>query len=153
MKKKLRILVDRLLFAGYPPYLGAGIRIRKINETYNDITVEMKRRIWNQNYVGTHFGGSLYSMGDPFFMLILIKNLGRDYVVWDKKASIAFKKATKETVRARFHIPLEEIEALRREVDEKGKIEPTFTVDIISDSGEVIAQITKLLYIRKKKAQ
>jgi hypothetical protein len=91
----------------WPPFFGAGIRIREISDDFTYVRVEMKLRFWNRNYVGTHFGGSLYSMVDPFYMLMLIENLGRDYIVWDKSASIRFLKPGRGRVSAEFRrIPL-----------------------------------------------
>ena len=77
----------------YPPYVGAGIRIKDISHDFMRAEIEMKLRWWNKNLVGTHFGGSLMSMSDPFYMLLLVQNLGKDYIVWDKASSIKFIKA------------------------------------------------------------
>ena len=85
----------------YPPFLGAGIRIKRMSEDLREIDVEMKLHWWNANYVGTHYGGSLYSMADPFYMLMLLENLGSGYIVWDKAASIRFRKPGKGTVQRR----------------------------------------------------
>lgn len=134
----------------WPPYLGAGIRVTRISDDLRTFEVRMKLRFSNRNYVGTHFGGSLYSMCDPFFMLILINNLGRDYEVWDKSATIRFRRPGRTAVHATFHVPAEEIEAIRREADEHGKTEPRFTVEVKDDQGEVVAQVEKLLHVRKK---
>ena len=83
------------------PFLGAGIRVTRLQSDWKAIDVEMKLRSWNSNYVGTHYGGSLYSMTDPFYMLMLIENLGRDYIVWDKAATIRFRKPGKGKVEPR----------------------------------------------------
>jgi acyl-coenzyme A thioesterase PaaI-like protein len=112
----------------------------------------MRLRRWNRNYVGTHFGGSLYSMCDPFFMLILMENLGRGYVVWDKAATIRFRRPGKGTVRAVFHIPAERIAEIRAAADRDGKVEPTFHVDVVNEQGEVVADVEKLVYVRRKDA-
>jgi acyl-coenzyme A thioesterase PaaI-like protein len=136
----------------YPPFLGAGIRVKYMSEDYTHIEVEMKLRFWNKNYVSTQFGGSLYMMTDPFFMLILMKNLGKDYIVWDKAANIHFQKPGRGRVHATFHLSKEQIAAVRESVDKEGKIEPVFTVEIKDDSNEVIATIDKTLYIRRKDA-
>jgi hypothetical protein len=134
----------------YPPFLGAGIRIARMSDDLREIVIEMKLRRWNANYVGTHYGGSLYSMTDPFYMLMLIENLGRDYVVWDKAATIRFRKPGKGTVRAQFRLTQEQIDALRAQADAHGKIEPTFNVQVLDETGEVVADVEKLLYIRRK---
>ena len=131
-----------------PPLLGAGIRSRTLDE--RTIEVEMKLTASNRNIVGVHFGGSLYAMCDPWFMLILIRQLGADYIVWDKAASIQFKKPGKGTVRARFHISPERVEEIRKDADAQTKIEPTFVVDVVDTEGQVIARVEKLLYVRRK---
>lgn len=134
----------------YPPYLGAGIWIESISDDFRQISVTMPLRFFNQNYVGTHFGGSLYSMCDPFYMLMLMQNLGDDYIVWDKSASINFKKPGKGTVRADFEISREQIESLKERADANPKVEPTFEVEVHDGKGDVVAVVEKTLHIRKK---
>ncbi|MBN8581326.1 MAG: YiiD C-terminal domain-containing protein [Anaerolineae bacterium] len=133
----------------YPPLVGAGIRSRTLDE--RTVEVEMKLTAFNVNLVGVHFGGSLYAMCDPWFMLILMRLLGKDYIVWDKAASIQFKKPGRGRVKARFHIPPERVEEIRKDVDAHGKIEPVFFVDVVGEEGEVIVSVEKLLYVRRKK--
>lgn len=135
----------------WPPYLGAGVRVTKIDPDFTAIDVEMKLRFWNTNYVGTHFGGSLYSMTDPFLMLMLIENLGKDYIVWDKAASIRFKRPGKGRVRAEFRLSPEEIGRIRAQADQGQKLEPAFQISVMDDSGSVVAEIEKTLYVRRKK--
>jgi hypothetical protein len=137
----------------YPPFLGAGIRVRRISEDFLSIDVEMPLRFWNRNFVRTHFGGSLYAMCDPFFMIILIENLGPDYIVWDKAAAVRFKKPGKGLMKASFHIPAERIAEIRTQADTQGKTEPTFTVSVTDAEGNVIAEVDKLLYVRKREAR
>lgn len=140
-----------LKFINYwPPYWGSGIRVVNVSPDNLSIDVELKLRFWNKNYVGTLFGGSLYAMTDPFFMMILLKNLGRDYIVWDKAAAIRFKKPGKGTVRAHFHIPRDEVDAIRAAADANYKVEPQFTVNVVDEDGDVVAEIDKLLYVRHK---
>ncbi len=134
----------------WPPYLGAGIRIKHISDDIMSIDVEMKLRRWNRNYVKTHFGGSLYAMTDPFFMLILMEQLGRDYIVWDKAATIRFKKPGVETVFAHFEISPEQLQEIREAADNSYKVEPTFTVNIVDKKGKIIAEVEKLLYVRRR---
>lgn len=138
------------LLSVWPPYLGAGIRVRP-SADLRTFEVRMKLRWWNRNYVNTHFGGSLYSMCDPYFMLILIEALGRGYIVWDKAATIRFRRPGKGTVRATFHIPRERIDEIRAAADRGEKIEPVFTVNVLDEQGEVVAEVEKLLYVRLAK--
>ncbi len=97
----------------WPPFLGMGIRIKRIAEDMKAVDVEMKLRWWNANYVGTHFGGSLAAMADPFYMLMLMANLGRDYIVWDKAATIRYRKPGRGTVHAEFRITDSQLDDIR----------------------------------------
>jgi acyl-coenzyme A thioesterase PaaI-like protein len=133
----------------YPPYLGAGIRSRRIDEYTTQ--VEMKLTALNRNILGTHFGGSLYAMCDPWFVLILMRALGPDYIVWDKAASIQFLRPGLGKVTATFHIPLERVNEIRQEVDGGRKTEPTFTVDVLDAEGNAVARVEKLLYVRRRR--
>jgi Domain of unknown function (DUF4442) len=134
----------------YPPYLGAAVRVTHISEDFRDVEVEMPLRFYNRNYVGTHFGGSLYSMCDPFYMLMLINILGPGYIVWDKAASIRFKKPGKGVMKAAFHLSEEQISEIRAAADIQPKVEPQFQVLIKDAEGNVVAEIDKLLYVKKK---
>ena len=111
----------------------------------------MKLTAFNRNIVGAHFGGSLYAMCDPWFVLILMRALGTEYIVWDKAASIQFLQPGRGIVTATFHIPQERIAEIRLEADGGQKIEPTFAVDVLDAQGQAIAHVEKLLYVRKKK--
>jgi Domain of unknown function (DUF4442) len=138
------------LLSLYAPYLGAGVRVTHIADDFLTIHVEMPLRFYNKNYVGTHFGGSLYSMCDPFYMLMLINVLGPEYIVWDKSAAIRFKRPGKGTVKAVFQIPAERLAEIRSAADTSGKVEPQFQVLVTDGEGQVVAEIDKLLYVRKK---
>ena len=135
----------------WPPFLGAGIKMRWLDASQTTVQVEMNLRFWNRNFVGTHYGGSLYSMCDPFLMLILMQQLGPNYIVWDKEATIRFIKPGKGRVKAVFHIPEKLIEEFRSQLEVERKIEPCFKVEIIDDDGTKIAEVDKTLYLRKKK--
>lgn len=134
----------------YPPYLLSGIGVTRVAPDLSTIEVRMRLRPWNKNAVGTHFGGSLYAMCDPFFMLVLLAQLGRDYVVWDKAATIRFRRPGRGTVRATFTIPAEEVARIRDAADGERKVEPVFTVEVRDDDGEVVAEVEKVLYVRRK---
>ena len=138
----------KLMVNLYGPYLGAGIRVTRIAEDFRTIEVRMRLHPWNRNYVGTHFGGSLFAMADPFFMVMLIELLGPGYVVWDKSGSIRFRRPGRGTVRARFEIPAERVEEIRRAADLGEKVEPIFSVAILDEAGEVVAEVEKLLSVR-----
>jgi hypothetical protein len=134
----------------WPPLLGAGIRIQHIAPDMRAVDVEMKLRFWNANYVGTHFGGSLFAMTDPFYMLMLMANLGRDYIVWDKAATIRYRKPGKGTVRAEFRLSDSQIDDIREKLKTLPKYEPVFSVEVKDQAGLVIAEVEKVIHVRKK---
>ena len=134
----------------WPPLLGAGIRMKKINRDFTSVTAELKMRPWNKNYVGTHFGGSIYAMTDPFYMLMLIENLGKDYIVWDKAANVQFIKPGKGTLTAEFHLTPQRLQEIRDEADNNYKVEPVFKVEVKDRHGDVVAEVDKVLYVRRK---
>jgi hypothetical protein len=137
----------------WPPFLGMGIRIQRIAPDMKAVAVEMKLHFWNANYVGTHFGGSLFAMTDPFYMLMLMAKLGRDYIVWDKAATIRYRKPGKGTVRAEFRLSDSQIDDIREKLKTLPKYEPVFSVEVKDEAGVVIAEVEKVLHVRKKQAQ
>lgn len=155
MKKKILRFLNQPKFLRhwmnwYRPYRGAGIKVTKLADDFSSATVQMPLRGFNTNYVGVHFGGSLYSMIDPFFMLLVMNQLGRDYVVWDIEANIKFISPGKSTVSAQFNVTPEQIQEIKNNTNNNEKYLPIFHVDILSDDGTLVAQASKTLYIRKK---
>ncbi len=142
----------RALMNVWPPFMGAGIRVTRLQPDWKEIDVAMKLHRWNSNYVGTHYGGSLYSMTDPFYMLMLIVNLGRDYIVWDKSASIRFRKPGKGVVSARFRLSDEQVEEIRTALQAEEKIDRAFSVEVTDESGAVVAEVQKQINIHRKSA-
>ena len=150
-KRTLRRHMRRLLNF-WPPFLGAGIRVKRLQPDWKEVDVEMKLHRWNANYVGTHYGGSLYSMADPFYMLMLIENLGRDYIVWDKSASIRFRTPGRGRVSVSFRLTDGDIAGIREALETEERIDRIFQAEIKDQSGTVVAEVQKLVQIRKKKA-
>lgn len=134
----------------YPPYLFSGIKVVDYNDDFTYFKVRLKLTWYNRNLVGTVFGGSLYAMCDPFFMFILLINLGEQYIVWDKAAHIDFQKPGKGTVFAEFSISKEDISKVKEEVDELGKKVFTFPCEVRGKEGQVIAKLHKDVYVRRK---
>ena len=136
----------------YPPFLGAAIRVLHRKGDERTIRVEMRLRPWNRNLFGTHFGGSLYSMCDPWFTILLVRLLGDGYLVWDKAASIEFLKPGRGCVTATFHVPPEAVEEIRAAADRDGKTEPVLTAEVVGEDGEVVARVAKRLWVKRKGA-
>jgi len=135
----------------WPPFLGAGIKVCHIAKDWKQIDVSLRLGLTNRNYVGVHFGGSLYSMTDPFFMLMLIQTLGRDYVVWDKAGAIDYHKPGKGVVRACFRLDDGQLQEIRERTANGDKYLPQLMVEIKDETGDIVATVSKTLYIRRKK--
>lgn len=135
----------------YPPYLFSRTKIKYIAPDWKEVIVELPKSLLTRNYVGTTFGGNLYAACDPFFMMMLIKIFGiKDYIIWDKGAEIDFKKPARSKVTYRFVVTDEELDSIRRELEEKGKSVPHFHVNGVDKEGEVCVSVKKILYLRKK---
>lgn len=133
----------------YPPYIGAGVRVTDLSPDFRHATTRMKLTWFNRNYVSTHFGGSLYTMCDPMYMLMLLNILGSEYIVWDKAASIEYLRPGRTTVTADFCISDELVESLRAmEPNEKRVFD--LHVDVKDTNDEVVARVTKTEYVHRK---
>ena len=136
----------------FPPWWGAGISIAEVAPDWKRMTVQMKQRFYNRNVFGTHFGGSLYSMCDPHYVLLLVPLLGRDYIIWDKAAAIDFLKPARGTVRAVFDWNDAQLQEIRDSTAGGARHEPQRTVDVVDEAGEVVARVHTTLYVRRKRA-
>lgn len=141
----------RRLMNLYPPYLGTGIRVTRVSEDFSEVDVEMRLHWYNRNALGTQFGGSLYAMTDPFLVLMLLRQMGPDHIVWDQGAQIDFRAPGRGTVHARFRMPREEVERLSREAAGGEALRPEYRIDLTDDEGKVVASVLKTLYVRRKK--
>ena len=135
----------------WPPLLCAGIRIRSISDDFRAVDVELRERFYNKNYVGCHFGGSLFAMTDPFWMLMVMRNLDRSYTVWDKSSAIEFLRPGRGTVSAKFRLTDDALDDIRANTAEEGsKYLPSYSVDIVNADGDPVARVTKTLHIKRK---
>lgn len=140
----------RRLMNLWPPFLFTGIRVLSIADDWREVRVALRLRPWTRNYVGTQYGGHLFSMTDPFWMLMIMHNLGRDYIVWDRSATIDFLAPGREHVYAHFVLKPAAIDELRSAAAGGDKVLRWFEVDVTTKSGERIAQVRKQLYVRLK---
>jgi acyl-coenzyme A thioesterase PaaI-like protein len=131
-------------------YRGTGGRLKYIAEDWSEVRLDLPLSWRTRNYVGTIFGGSIYSAVDPIYMLMLIHRLGPDFVVWDKSATIQFRKPGRETLYAKFLVSDEELGAVRAALESQRSIDRNYAVDLVDGSGTVCATIEKIIYIRRR---
>lgn len=143
--------IARLWINAYVPYFGASIRTTELDLDAGIVQIEMPLTKLNKNAVGTQFGGSLYAMIDPFYMLLLLHKLGKDHVVWDKAANIEFISPGRGRVTARIELPNEEVELIRGLAVNNEPVLRTYPIEIFGEDGKIVARVDKVLYIRRKK--
>ncbi|WED42966.1 DUF4442 domain-containing protein [Legionella cardiaca] len=146
---KLSAKALRFILNCYPPFWGAGIKVDTISEDFSFARVSMAFRWYNKNYMRTQYGGSLYSMTDPFFALMLIQRLGSDYVVWDKHGEIDYIKPGTSRVYADFSITDSELFAIKESTKDNKKYLPVFHTEIYDSSKQVIAKVKKTVYVKR----
>jgi len=146
-----RTKLCRWVFNFFPAYRGTGARVTYISDDWHEVHIKVPLSWRTRNYVGTIFGGSLYGGIDPFYMLMLIKILGPEYTVWDKGASIQFKRPGRTTLTAKFAIPEEEVESIKKELESQPSINRTYLVDLVDHKGSVHTSFEKIIYIRKNR--
>lgn len=150
MPESLQSRVLRWKFNLFPAYRGSGGHIDYIADDFKEVRVHLDLSWRTRNYVGTIFGGSLYACVDPVYMIMLIKTLGPAFVVWDKAATIRFKRPGRTRLTARFVIAEEELEAIRKELDTRDSIDRIYEVSLVDAEGVVHATVEKVIYIGRK---
>jgi acyl-coenzyme A thioesterase PaaI-like protein len=137
------------LYNFWPPFFGAGIKIEYVSPDFRDVRVRLKKRPWTTNIVGIQYGGSIFSMTDPFYMTMLMMNLGDGYRVLDKSAHISYLKPGKTELVAEYKLTQAQIDDIKKQVDTLGKFEWTVKVSVQDPNGEKIAEVEKVIWIKK----
>lgn len=135
----------------WPPFLCSGIRIQEMGPGFRRVRVRLAHSPLTSNYVGTLFGGSIVAMADPFWMVMVLRNLGPEYVVWDKAAEVEFVSPGRSAVTATFELTDEVLDELRAQAADGAKVLRWFENDIVTDDGTVVARVRKQLYVRRKR--
>jgi len=151
MTRSRPIWLSKLALNFWPPFLGAGITVRRIDADLRCAEVELRLGRLNRNHHGTHFGGSMYAMTDPFYTLMVRHNLPPDYLVWDKAATIDFIAPGRGRVRARFELTQDDIDAILRMTASGDKHLHVFRIDVVDAEGLTVAQVEKMVYVRRRK--
>jgi hypothetical protein len=140
----------RWRFNLFPAYRGVGARIEYIASDFREVRVRLPLSWRTRNYVGTIFGGSLYGAVDPIYMIMLIRLLGREYIVWDKSASIRFRKPGRSTLYATFRIDEAELDSIRAATANGEPVDRVYSVDLVDADSVVHASVEKVIYVRRK---
>lgn len=149
-RENWRTRLLRWRFNLIPAFWGTGAKLTFLASDFREAEIRLPLSWRTRNYVGTIFGGSMYAAVDPIYMVLLIHILGPDYVVWDKAATIRFRKPGRSTLHARFTVPSEDTDNIRKVLETTKSIERTYTIDLQDAQGVTCASVEKLIYIRKK---
>jgi len=150
LRESLRTRLFRWAFNVWPCFRGTGARVAFIASDWSEVRVRLPLSWRTRNYVGTIFGGSLYAGVDPFYMLMLIHLLGPDYVVWDKAASIRFRKPGRSTLFVTFRVEEDELAEIRRLLQDQPKVDRTYPVELRDAEGVVHAEVQKVIHISRR---
>jgi len=152
MPESLRTRLTRIAYTYFfPAYRGTGGRIAYVSADWREVRVEVPLSRRTKNYVGTIFGGSMYGAVDPIYMVMLIKLLGPGYVVWDKAATIRFRKPGRSILHATFTLDDAELDAIRAALEDARSTERTYTIRLVDAQGVLHAEVEKVIHIRKRK--
>lgn len=152
MARRISAGAMRCILNLWPPFLFAGIRVTRLGDDYRHARVELRQHWYNRNYVGTHFGGSLFSMTDPFWMLMTLHCLGPGYIVWDKAGEIDFRKPGRGRLSVEFHLDEAITDAIDSATAGGDKYLHWFETPVIDDDGDIVALVRKQIYVRRKQA-
>ncbi len=152
MPESLRTRLYRWYFNVFPAYRGTGGRVTYVADDFREIRVRLPLNWRTRNYVGSIFGGSMYGAVDPVYMIMLIKALGPGYQVWDKAATIRFRKPGRTTLYARFLVDERELDDIRQALQVNDAVERVYDIDLTDDVGVVHATVRKTIHIRRKPA-
>jgi acyl-coenzyme A thioesterase PaaI-like protein len=150
MGESLRTRAFRLAFNFWPCYRGTGARVTYIAADWREARIRLPLSLRTRNYVGSIFGGSLYAAVDPFYMIMLIHNLGREFIVWDKAAAIRFRRPGRSTLTATFRLDEAELREIRDLLQDLPKVDRTYTVELVDKDGLVHAVVEKVVHIARK---
>lgn len=134
----------------WPPFLGMGISIKGVSDDFKNVTIILKKRPWNVNYFGAQYGGGIFSMTDGVHMLMLIRNLPKNYRIWDKSADIEYLKRGLSNLTAEFTISDEDIDFIQKEITEKSAIDWVKIVEVKDTTGQIVAKVRRTLSIKYK---
>ena len=151
MRESLRSRLTRQVINLMPAYFGTGGRLTFVAEDWREVRLELPLTLRTRNYVGTIFGGSMYGAVDPVYMVMLIKNLGPGYDVWDKSATIRFKRPGRTTLHARFLLTAEELRTIEAALATEKSVDRVYQIELTDSKGVVHAQVEKTVYIAKKR--
>jgi acyl-coenzyme A thioesterase PaaI-like protein len=148
MRESLKTFLYRLAFNHWPCYRGSGGRVGFIAADWSEVRVRLPLSWRTRNYVGTTFGGSMYSAVDPFFMIMLMHRLGPDYLVWDKAGRVRYRKPGRGALTARLVLPEGEEAAIRQALVEAPSVDRTYRVELVDAAGVVHAEVEKVVQVR-----
>lgn len=149
-KQGAQAIIRKTVFNLFPSYRRSGGRVCFISDNWKEVHIKLRYSWKTRNYVGSVFGGSIYAALDPIYMVQLICILGKNYVVWDKDATVKFIKPIKKTVYARFLISEELLLEIRETIEKEQKGNFVLQTQFEDAEGTVYALVEKTIYIADK---
>lgn len=150
MRESIKTCLMRWRLNLFPVFRRTGARLTYIAPDLREIRIALPLNWKTRNYVGTIYGGSMYSAVDGILMVMFINLLGRDYIVWDKSGRIRYRKPGRNTLTGRFLVSQQDLDEIRDRLVDADRFEKEFRIDLVDEDGDVCAEIDKLLHFRRK---
>ncbi len=143
--------LERFFFNFFPAYRGTGGRVTYIADDFREVRIKLPLNWRTRNKVGTIYGGSIYAAVDPIYMIMLMRLLGDEYIVWDRSASIRFKRPGTETLFAQFLVSDEETDEIITVLETRKSTTRDYMVELCNSEGKVHAIVEKEIYVTRKR--
>lgn len=150
MTESFKSHLTRIIFNYFPAFWSTGAKVTYLAADYKEIRLKLPLSWRTRNYVGTIFGGSMFASTDVLYFLLVLNNLGKNYIVWDKASCIRFKNPGKGTLYTKAVLSDEEIEIIKTELLNTDKIDRVYFLDLIDETGDICASIEKTIHIQNK---
>ena len=141
----------RLGFNLHPAFRGTGGRVIHVAEDLSHIRIRLPLTWRTKNVVGSLYGGSLFAVTDGVHPMMLMAALGDEVIVWDKAASIRYKKPAYATLYADFSLNTVDLAEIRQALDLYSEVDRTFLVELKDAAGVVHTVVERTVYIAHKK--
>jgi acyl-coenzyme A thioesterase PaaI-like protein len=145
-----RARMMRMGFNLHPAFRGTGGRVEHVAPDLSHIRVRLPLSWRTRNVVGSIYGGSLFAVTDGLHPLMIMAALGKEVVVWDKAASIRYKKPGLTTLFADFALPPDEVLAIRNALRDSPELDRTYEVELKDENGVVHTVVERTVYIADK---
>lgn len=145
-----RAWVMRVGFNFHPAFRGTGGRVAYISPDLTHVRVRLPMARRTRNFVGSLYGGSLFAVTDGVHVAMLLTLMERNVIIWDKAASIRYRRPAYTTLYADFRLAADELEQIEQELDAQHETSRRYTIELKDDLGNIYTVVERMVYIADK---